>query len=169
MLGEKNLVLIGMPGTGKSTVGVILAKTLSRPFLDTDIYIQTREARSLQVIILERGIDHFKSLEESHILSLDCRGCVVATGGSVVYSRRAMDHLRSGGVIVHLDLSLPLIEKRILNMDARGIVRAAGQDLAELYRERKPLYERYADVRVSCDHKGHEEVIREVLSLITPS
>lgn len=166
MKNRKNIVLIGMPGAGKSTLGVLLAKSLSLPFIDTDIHIQTREARSLQAIIQDKGIDHFKLLEESHILSLNCKGHVIATGGSVVYSRKAMEHLRCNGFVLLLELSLPLLTRRIQDMDARGIVRAPGQDLEVLYRERKPLYEQYADVRISCDKKGHEELVREILACL---
>ncbi len=166
---KKNLVLIGMPGVGKSTIGVLLAKDLSRPFVDTDIHIQTVEGRSLQTVILEEGIERFKAREASHILGLTCQGHVVATGGSVVYSPAAMKHLRTNGMTLLLELSLPLLEKRIRDMDARGIVRAPGQSLAVLYEERRPLYERYADIRISCDHKGHEEIIREIHACLEES
>jgi len=159
---KKNLVLIGMPGVGKSTLGVLLAKDLSRPFVDTDIHIQTMEGRSLQAIIMEEGIEHFKELEEAYVLGLKCEGSVVATGGSVIYSPAAMKHLRTAGVSLLLELSLPLLEKRIRNMDARGIVRAPGQDLGILYEERRPLYQRYADIRISCDQKDHEQLLREI-------
>jgi len=161
---ERNLVLIGMPGAGKSTLGVLLAKALARPFLDTDIHIQSRERRSLQAIILESGIEAFKRLEESTILSLDCGGTVIATGGSAVYSERAMRHLGRTGILLYLELSLPLLICRVRDMDTRGIVRAPGQDWEDLYRERSPLYERYAHLRINCDRKGHEEVVREILS-----
>lgn len=169
---KRNIVLIGMPGAGKSTLGVLLAKELSRSFLDTDIHIQTREGRALQSILEEDGVDRFLRIEESHVLTLQLEGFVIATGGSVVYSSRAMGHLRSRGVIVLLELSLPLLLKRIQDMASRGIAMAPGQDLESLYHERKPLYESYADLRVSCDHKGHEQVLREILSrlpLASPS
>lgn len=161
---DTNLVLIGMPGAGKSTLGVLLAKELSRSFLDTDIYIQSRENSALQSIIENHGVEHFLRVEEAHILSLSLSRHVIATGGSVVYSPKAMAHLKSRGIAVLLDLSLPLLVERIQDMDSRGIAMAPGQDLDVLYRERKPLYDRYADIRISCDQKGHEAVLREILS-----
>ena len=161
---ETNIVLIGMPGAGKSTLGVLLAKELSRSFMDTDIYIQTQEGHPLQAIIEENGVAHFLEIEESHILSLRPEGYVIATGGSVVYSPKTMTHLTTRGVVVLLELSLPLLIRRIQDMDSRGIAMAPGQDLASLYHERKPLYDRYADIRISSDHKGHEQVLREILS-----
>jgi shikimate kinase len=154
---ETNIVLIGMPGAGKSTLGVLLAKELSRSFMDT-------EGHPLQAIIEENGVEHFLAIEESHILSLRCEGYVIATGGSVVYSPKTMTHLKTRGVVVLLELSLPLLIRRIRDMDSRGIAMAPGQDLASLYHERKPLYDRYADIRISSDHKGHEQVLREILS-----
>jgi shikimate kinase len=159
-----NIVLIGMPGAGKSTLGVLLAKELSRSFLDTDIYMQAREGLALQSILEERGITRFLEMEESHVLTLRLTGHVIATGGSVVYSPKAMAHLKNRGIVILLDLSVPLLVARIRDMDSRGIAMAPGQDLETLHRERAPLYARYADIRISCDHKGHEAVLREVLS-----
>jgi len=166
---KKNIVLIGMPGAGKSTLGVLLAKTVSFPFLDTDIYIQTQEGQSLQSIIQEKGMENFLMLEESHILSLKCTGHVIATGGSAVYSRKGMEHLKKQGLVLLLELSLPLLIKRIEDMDARGVVREPGQGLESLYLERKPLYEQYADRCISCNHKKHEQIIREILSCLRQS
>ncbi len=163
---DTNVVLIGMPGAGKSTLGVLLAKELSRSFLDTDIHIQAREDLALQSIIEKQGVEHFLRVEETHILSLNLKRHVIATGGSVVYSPKAMEHLKRRGIAVLLDLSLPLLFERIQDMDSRGIAMAPGQDLGILYRERKPLYDRYADIRIACDHKGHETVLREVLSCL---
>jgi shikimate kinase len=163
---ETNIVLIGMPGAGKSTLGVLLAKELSRSFMDTDIFVQTEEGQPLQAIIEEKGVQHFLEVEESHVLSLRPQGYVIATGGSVVYSPKTMAHLKTRGVVILLELSLPLLIRRIQDMDSRGIAMAPGQDLASLYHERKPLYDRYADIRISCDHKGHEQVLLEILSLL---
>jgi shikimate kinase len=162
-----NIVLIGMPGVGKSTIGVLLAKELSRSFLDTDIFIQAREGATLQSILNDRGVAPFLRLEESHILSLNLRGHVIATGGSVVHSPRAMAHLKARGVAVQLELSLPLLIERIQDMDSRGIAMEPGKDFGALYRDREPLYRLYADIRVACDHKGHETVLREILSLLS--
>ena len=155
---EQNVVLIGMPGVGKSTVGVLLAKALSRQFVDTDLVIQAGECRRLQDIIDMDGIATFRALEERYVLMLSCRGDVIATGGSVVYSAAAMEALESRGVVVHLDLPLDILEERIANLDMRGVVRATGQSLADLYEERVPLYRRYADVTVACAGLDHEGV-----------
>ncbi len=163
----RNVVLIGMPGVGKSTVGVLLAKALSRGFIDTDIYIQAHEGRRLQEIIDSKGIGVFRAIEERHILALNCRDYVIATGGSVVYGARAMRHLKESGTAVYLYLPLPLLESRITNLDSRGVVMARGQTLASLYEERKPLYEREADVTVDCSGLGHEQVLARILEALT--
>lgn len=163
---NKNIVLIGMPAVGKSTIGVLLAKAISRDFLDTDVYIQAREGRSLQEIIDREGLEEFCRIEERHILSLVCRGKVMATGGSVVYSQTAMDHLRSCGAVVHLTLDLPAIKKRLTNLDSRGVVMAPGKTLDLLYEERMPLYRRYANFTVSCPGKTHEEIVAEIIKRV---
>jgi len=155
--------LIGMPAVGKSTIGVLLAKAVSRDFIDTDVYIQAREGRSLQEIIDHEGLEKFCRIEARHILSLVCRGKVMATGGSVVYSEAAMKHLRSCGAIVHLTLDLPAIKKRMTNLDSRGLVMAPGKNLEFLYKERMPLYRKYADFSVDCRGKIHEEIVSEII------
>ena len=164
---SQNIVLIGMPGAGKSTVGVLLAKYTSRSFIDTDLYIQAGEGKRLYEVIAEEGIKEFCEIEERYILSLNCQGYVIATGGSVVYSNKAMEHLKSSGVIVHLDLNLPVLEKRLSNLDARGVVRAPGQSLADLYKEREPLYLRYADFTLNCDGLNHEQVVERIMSCLS--
>lgn len=166
---EQNVVLIGMPGVGKSTCGVLLAKALSRGFLDTDVYIQAKEGRRLQEMIDGRGRDAFCRVEERHVLSLVRRGCVIATGGSVVYYPAAMEHLSSTGVIVHLSLPLPELERRLSNLDSRGVVMAPGQSLRELFDERKPLYARYAELTVDCTDLTHEEVVRQIIERLRAS
>lgn len=158
----KNIVLIGMPGVGKSTIGVLLAKALSRAFVDTDVLIQAAEARRLQDIINQEGRDAFLAIEEKHVLKLQCRDHVIATGGSVVYSSAAMDHLKRGGIVVHLDLPLAVLEKRIADLDSRGVVMPPGKDLATLFAERQPLYRKYADMTVGCKGLNHDEVVLEV-------
>ena len=160
---DANLILIGMPGVGKSTVGVLLAKAVSRDFLDTDVYVQAKEGRSLQEIIDEEGTDSFCRLEERHILALDCRSSVIATGGSVVYHAAAMEHLASSGVIIHLSLDLPALERRLTNLDSRGVVMAPGQSLTELFAEREPLYQKYAQYTISCAKRTHEGIVREII------
>ncbi|MEW6381776.1 MAG: shikimate kinase [bacterium] len=163
---DHNIVLIGMPGVGKSTIGVILAKVLSRDFLDTDVYIQVEEGRTLQEIIDREGLEKFCELEERYIISITKRGSVIATGGSVVYSALAMAHLKSQGMVLHLHLPVHLLEKRLTNILTRGVVKKSTQTLIELYNERMPLYQQYADSTIDCTEMGHEDVIKVILSRI---
>ena len=158
------MVLIGMPGSGKSTVGVLLAKAAQRSFLDTDVTIQAKEGRSLQEIIDREGLDFFRRLEERYILSLRVSACVIATGGSAVYYPAAMAHLASSGVIIHLDLDLPSLTKRLPDLHSRGVVRVPGQTLNGLFEERKPLYQKYARVTVPCAGHTHEQIVNVILA-----
>jgi len=162
----QNVVLIGMPGVGKSTVGVLLAKAMSRSFVDTDVEIQAREGRRLQEIIDADGLAAFRAVEERDICALDCRGHVIATGGSVVYSAKAMAHLKRNGIVVLLELALPLLERRLTNLGSRGVVMAQGQTLASLFAERRALYERYAEVRIDCAGLTHEQTVARVLAAL---
>ena len=164
--GDANIVLIGMPGVGKSTVGVLLAKALSRSFLDTDVYIQAREGRRLQDILDAEGTVAFRAIEEGHMLSLRRRGHVIATGGSVVYSEAAMRHLKASGIAVYLDLPIGLLERRLTNLDSRGVVMERGQSLAALFRERLPLYARHADIVVSCKGLTHEQTVARITAAL---
>lgn len=163
---DTNIVLIGMPGAGKSTVGVLLAKTLSRSFIDTDVHIQAREGARLQHIIDTKGLKTFRNIEEKHLLSLDCRKHVIATGGSAVYSAPAMDHLRAHGITVHMALPLAELERRITNLGSRGIVIEPGQSFANLYEERQPLYARYADLSVHCAGLTHEQTVESIVAAL---
>lgn len=163
MKGGRNIVLIGMPGVGKSTMGVILAKVLSRDFIDTDVYIQTREGRSLQKIIDAEGLAIFCDIEERYVMTLKCKNSVIATGGSVVYSRKAMEHLRSSGIIIYLFLPVKLLKERIETFSGRGLVIRSNQDIDGLYTERLPLYDRYKDIEIDCSYKTHEEVISLII------
>ncbi len=158
----KNIVLIGMPGAGKSTVGVLLAKTLKRPFIDTDLLIQTRADRYLQEIIATDGIERFLDLEAETVRALDVAGAVIATGGSVAYREAAMRHLRAHGTVVYLDAACTTIEARVRNIATRGIARQPGQSICDLYAERHPLYCRYADLTLSTDDWPLEAVVTEL-------
>ena len=159
----RNIVLIGVPGAGKSTVGVVLAKELRMQFIDTDLLIQERCGRLLQEILDDGGPDSFKEIEEEVVLSLDCRNTVLATGGSVVFSGRAMEHLRKGGIIVWLDISRERMEERLRNSAMRGIVLAKGESLRAMYNERMPLYRNYADVTIACSDDDVERIVRKIV------
>lgn len=162
-----NLVLIGMPGAGKSTTGILLAKLTSRGFTDTDVLIQSREGASLKDLLEQQGPDAFLRMEEWYLLDLFVRNHVIATGGSVVYSEPAMDCLRQTGVVIHLDWPLESLVSRLGNLDYRGVVRRqGGQSLADLYAERTPLYEKYADVTIPCAGLNHEQVLARILKCL---
>jgi len=163
---HKNIVLIGMPGAGKSTVGVVLAKTIGMQFIDTDILIQERTGKMLQKILDTDGPDAFKRIEEETILSLHPGRAVVATGGSVVCSEAAMAHLKSGGVVVYLKVSYEEMERRLKNITTRGIVLLPGQSLREMYDERVPLYEKYADLTIACSGTDLESVVGNVIEAL---
>lgn len=164
---NRNIILIGMPGAGKSSIGVLLAKALKMPFIDTDLIIQENENRYLQEIINLDGIDRFLSIEESTILNLGTKNHLIATGGSVVYSDASMVHLKKeDGLVIYLELGLEEIEKRIRNISSRGIAAKPGESLAELYNERVPFYERYADITIDCSGKGIEEIVNEVKNIV---
>lgn len=162
----KNIVLIGMPGAGKSTIGVLLAKAMCREFIDTDLYIQSKESRKLQDIIDSQGMAFFCLLEEKYVTGLSFRNAVIATGGSVVYSRAAMEHLGGSGTICHLYLPLASLEERLSNFDDRGVVRRPGQSLSDLFEERMPLYRKYSDMEIDCTGKGHDELVSLILANI---
>ena len=153
-----NLVLIGMPGAGKSTVGIILAKQAKRAFIDTDVLIQTSQGRTLQEIIDTDGYLALRRIEEEILLGLDLRNHVIATGGSAVYSDAAMTRLKSNGIVIFLDVDLPTIESRIKDFGTRGLAKRPDQDLADLFRERCALYRKYADITIRCKEMTQEEV-----------
>ena len=161
-MNQKNIILIGMPGAGKSTVGVVLAKKLGFSFLDSDLVIQSREGKLLHEIIGEQGIEKFWTVEEEANLSIDVRRTVIATGGSVIYGGRAMEHLGKIGVIVYLKLSCGEIARRLGDLNERGVTLREGQNLEMLYEERIPLYEKYADITVECEHLGIREVVENI-------
>lgn len=161
-----NVVLIGMPGCGKSTVGVLLAKALGMSFVDTDVVLQARERRKLQTIINEIGIDAFLLREEEAILGLDCDRTVVATGGSVVYGRRAMEHLHAHGVVVYIRLPYEIIQARLSNLATRGVTLRPGQTLRDLYDERVPLYEAEADIVFDAQDGDIEQTVERIAACL---
>lgn len=162
---KTNIVLIGMPGSGKSTVGVLVAKALGMSFVDTDLELMQRTGRKLQQILDEDGLGFFLDAEENAIRALDVSHTVIATGGSVVLEPEAVKHLRENGILIFLDVSMGELEKRITNMKSRGIAFAKGQNLADIYRERVPLYRKYADVVVDKEddlENTVESVLQEI-------
>ncbi len=161
-----NVTLIGMPGSGKSTIGVILAKALRYQFLDTDLLIQKEENRSLSEIIAQEGTEKFKEIENRVNASVHVTDTVIAPGGSVIYCDEAMEHLRSIGKVVYLKLSLEAVSARLGNLKDRGVLLKEGQTLKDLYEERVPLYEKYADIIVDEDGKNLEESLKAVLETI---
>ncbi len=160
---QKNIVLIGMPGAGKSTVGVVLAKKLGFAFLDSDLLIQSREGKLLHEIIEEQGVEKFWAIEEETNLLIDAGRTVIATGGSVIYGSRAMEHLGQNGVIVYLQLSCEEIARRLGDLSERGVTLREGQTLETLYAERVPLYEKYAHVTMACEGLSIREIVEEIV------
>ena len=155
---KSNIVLVGMPGAGKSTVGVILAKYTGRDFVDTDVLIQLAEGRALQEILDGEGYLALRAAEERTILGLAAHRTVVATGGSAVYSAATMAHLRADGIVVFLDVPFETIRARIRDYDTRGVARRPDQTFEHLFEERDALYRRYADVMLACDGLTQEEI-----------
>lgn len=164
-MDKDNIVLIGMPGAGKSTVGVVLAKKLGYAFVDADLVIQSRAGKLLHEIIEERGVEGFWMLEETVGESIEARRTVIATGGSAVYGENAMAHYRQIGTVVYLSLPLTEIRERLGDLTERGVTLKEGQDLDSLYAERQPLYERYADVTVECGGLQIREIVEKIAML----
>ncbi|MAG93353.1 MAG: shikimate kinase [Planctomycetaceae bacterium] len=158
-----NIVLIGMPGAGKSTIGVLLAKASLRRFVDTDVVIQARYGARLMELIEAWGMRKFREVEQQVLLELEERNSVIATGGSAVYSEAAMRHLQTQGRIVFLDVPLATLRERLGNMLQRGVVISPGQSLDDLFEERMPLYQRYAEQTVSCVGRSMEAVVAEIV------
>jgi len=159
----KNIILIGMPGAGKSSVGVMLAKTWGMNFIDTDKEIQKNTGRKLQEIINTEGIDAFLRTEENTILSLKYKNAVIATGGSVIFSEKSMNYLKKEGLIIYLYINFEKLDQRLKNFTTRGIVLSAGQSILDVYNQRIPLYEKYADITIDCSDKEVEDIIRHVV------
>lgn len=155
-----------MPGSGKSTVGVILAKLLSRGFVDTDLLIQTAQGRSLQRIVDTDGYLVLRGIEEQMLLQLHCSNQVIATGGSAAYSCPAMTHLKRDGIMVFLHADMETLHKRVHDFSERGLAKSPGQSLDDLFLERLSLYTAYADITIDCCRLTHEEVCARIIEQI---
>ncbi|MFT5603838.1 MAG: shikimate kinase [Paracoccaceae bacterium] len=167
--GRTNIVLIGMPGAGKSTIGVLLAKTLTKNFIDTDVLIQRRADTNLQNIIDSRGYEALQAIEREVLLELQCEHTVIATGGSAVYAQHAMAHLQKSAVVVFIDVPLQELRERIHNMDSRGIVQKPGQDFDALFQERWTLYREFADIHITAGSHSQEFVLALIVDALHAS
>lgn len=159
---KENIVLIGMPGVGKSTAGVILAKVIGYQFIDADLVIQEQEGKLLHEIISEVGTDGFIEVENRVNSQIEAHHAVIATGGSVIYGQEAMEHLKNIGTVVYLKVSYDILEERLSDIKGRGVVLKEGQTLYDLYEERTKLYEKYADVTINEEGLTVEETVEEL-------
>ena len=162
----RNVVLIGMPGCGKSTLGVLLAKAMMMDFIDTDLLLQKQGGKPLQQMVDELGTEGFSEAEEQCICSLDVQNTVIATGGSVALEERAMAHLKENSVILFVKLSYESIEQRLKNISTRGIAMKKGQTLRDLYDLRQPFYHKWADLTVESDHQEIEESVERLMQAL---
>lgn len=163
---KENIVLIGMPGAGKSTVGVVLAKHLGYHFVDSDLVIQQQEGKLLHELLEERGQAGFLELENRVNASISPEKAVIATGGSAIYGKDAMEHFISIGTVIYLRLSLDSITRRLGDLEKRGVAMKSGQSLKELYQERIPYYERYADLTIEAEEKSIRRIVEEIAGYI---
>ncbi|MGN1022334.1 MAG: shikimate kinase [Lachnospiraceae bacterium] len=163
---KSNLILIGMPASGKSTLGVVLAKALGYDFLDTDLLIQNTTGKRLETLMEEHGIDGFLQLEEKINAGVSCHRTVIAPGGSVIYGPKAMAHYQEIGTILYLQVSLSDLQGRLQNMKARGVALRDGMTLEDLYRERTPLYEKYADLTITEDGRSIGKMVETITGLL---
>ncbi len=161
-----NIVLIGMPGSGKSTVGIILAKLTSKSFIDTDVLIQIIQNRSLQSIVDQDGHMALRRIEEEVLLDLTCAHHVISTGGSAAYSDAAMQHLKRDGVVIFLHADLATLRDRITNFDTRGLAKRPDQSFEDLFQERLFLYSKYADITVESSGFTQEEVCSNIINIL---
>ncbi len=164
----KNVVLVGMPGSGKSTLGVLLAEQLCYKFTDTDILITHKAQMPLQEIINGKGLDYFLKFEEEIGCQAHYDGTVIATGGSMILSDKAMQNLKHNGIVVYINVPLEEIERRVNNVDTRGIAFKKGETLADIYEKRTPLYEKYADVTVDFSTESVENTVKKIKDKVIP-
>ncbi len=163
MKNKENISFIGMPAVGKSTVGHLLAKQLGYDFLDSDDLITTGENRSLSQIIAQKGLDAFLTIEEKHVLTIEGRKHVIATGGSVVYKKAAMNHLSHISTIIYLSVDYDTLITRLSNLSGRGVAITPGKSIQDLYKERTPLYDAWCDIKIDCRTLTADQVSKKVL------
>lgn len=164
---KNNIVLIGMAGAGKSSVGVQLAKELNLHFVDVDTLIEENQHASLQKIVDDHGVTAFRRLEEKVILTMQQQNHVIATGGSAIYSEAGMTHLKQSSCFILLDVPLPILQQRVDNFSSRGLVKSANQSFEQLFEERYPLYQKHADYVIPCDGKSIDTICKEIGKEIT--
>lgn len=162
----RNVILIGMPGVGKSTIGVVLAKNMGYRFLDSDLVIQEKEGKLLHEIIEENGTAGFLAIEDRINASIETEKAVIATGGSAVYGAKAMEHFKAMGTVVYLYLPYEELAERLGDLHRRGVALKSGQTLQGLLEERTPLYEKYADMTIDCSNKQIREIVAELADKI---
>ncbi len=163
---RQSAILIGMPGAGKSTLGILLAKELGLGFLDTDVAIQVKTQKTLQEILEEQGYLALRQVEEEVLLETDCHEKVIATGGSAVYSNKGMEYLKSCGVVIYLEVPIEQLRQRIHNYETRGIARRPDQTFEELFEERAALYNRYADIKIECSDRSPGEIVDDIVATL---
>lgn len=166
MKDKSNVVLIGMPGCGKSTTGIILAKQLAFGFIDSDLLIELAHGSALENILLRRGYQELRHIEEQILLEMECRHHVIATGGSAVYSSKAMSKLAETGVIIYLEAEFDDLKQRVGDMDQRGVARPDGHTFRDVYDERTPLYEANAEIKVNTRFKSQDQVATEIAAIL---
>lgn len=167
-MSKHNIVLIGMPGAGKSTIGVLLAKEVAFDFVDTDVLIQVQQGKTLQQILDESGYLSLRQIEQQVLLELELSRHIVATGGSAVYSDAGMENLMRQALVVFLDASLGQLQQRIHNYASRGIARRPEQSFQDLFRERQRLYRHYAQCTIACDGKTPNEIVQQIVAQMQP-
>lgn len=166
---KKNVTLIGMPGAGKSTIGVVLAKILGYDFIDSDLLIQKEEGKRLWEIMRDEGTDGFNRIEERVNSQIAVSNSVIATGGSVIYGPKAMEHLREISTVVYLKATCPVLKRRLGDLTTRGVVFKPGQTLEDLYAEREPLYEKYAHLTINIGRKTVQQSVNAIAEALNAS
>lgn len=160
----KNIILIGMPGCGKSTVGVVLAKTMAFNFIDTDLIIQAQQSNKLQNLINEQGLDSFLKMENKALRSVNLtENTVISTGGSAVFCDDGMNFLMENGIVIYLNVPINELERRLTNIKTRGIAAKKGEGIADIFSERSPFYKKYAQIEIDCTNKSVEDIVEQIV------